>query len=73
MIKQQENKNEFPSLQDLLVDEKSNRLSEYLTLTFIKRGDNTQINVSTVEGSPVIYSDILEGISLTGLAYLKEM
>jgi len=74
MSKEQEEDNQKESLNlyDLLVDEKSNELSEYLSLSLESLGEDTKVSVTTVEDSPITYSSILNGISITGLQNIEE-
>lgn len=58
------------SLQDLLVDEKQDELSEYLSLSLENLGSDTVVTVTTVEDSPITYSTTLNGISISSLQYM---
>ena len=72
MSKQQQEGNQeaFLNLYDLLVDEKSNELSEYLSLSLKTLGNDTKVSITTIEDSPTTYSSIFNGISITGLQNL---
>ena len=73
MSKQQQESNQEASLNlyDLLVDEKSNELSEYLSLSLKTLGSDTKVSITTVEDSPTTYSSIFNDISITGLQNLE--
>lgn len=60
------------SLQDLLVDEKEDELSEYLSLSIENLGNDTLVTVTTVEDSPITYSTTLNGVSISSLQYLVD-
>ncbi|GEM_PF-3070139 len=60
------------NLQDLLVDEKTDVLSEYLSLSIENIGQDTKVSVTTVEDSPITYSSTLTGVSFSDLQYLVE-
>lgn len=60
------------SLQDLLVDEKEDELSEYLSLSIENLGSDTLVTVTTVEDSPITYSTTLNGVSISSLQYLVD-
>ncbi len=64
---------ELLGLQDLLRDEKSDDISEYLSLSINKLGDNTQVKVTTIEESPTTYLSILNGVSITGLQQIIDV
>lgn len=66
--KQQESLN----LQDLLLDEQANEISDYLSLNIENIGEDTRVSITTVEESPVTYSTTLCGVSLSDLQYLVE-
>lgn len=55
------------NLHDLLVDEKANELSEYLSLSLENLGKDTIVTVTTVEDLPITYSTTLNGISISNL------
>lgn len=58
------------SLQDLLIDEKANALSEYLSLTITNLGADTQVSVTTTDAVPITYMSILYGVSVMDLQSL---
>ncbi len=74
MSKEQEENNQRVSLNlhDLLVDEKSDGLSEYLSLSLEIQGEDTKVSVTTIEDSPITYSSTLNGISITGLQNFED-
>jgi len=51
------------SLDDLLVDEKANMLSDYLALSITNLGEDTQVSVTTTDAEPVTYSSIFYGVA----------
>jgi len=61
---------EVLNLQDLLVDEQSDGLSDYLSISMESVGSDTIVSVTTVEDSPVTYSSTISGVSLTDMQYL---
>ena len=58
------------SLQDLLIDEKANVLSEYLSLSITNLGADTQVSVTTTDAVPTTYSSIFYGVSAVDLQSL---
>jgi len=58
------------SLQDLLIDEKANVLSEYLSLSITNLGADTQVSVTTTDVVPTTYSSIFYGVSAMDLQSL---
>lgn len=64
---QKRNREEALNLYDFLVDEKSNKLSEYLSLSIEAKGEATKVSVTTVEDIPTTYSSVLNSLSITGL------
>ena len=69
MIKEQtENKQkESLNLQDLLIDEQANVLSDYLSLSIENMGEDTKVTFTTIEDNPIKYSTTLSGVSFSGL------
>lgn len=68
-----ENKQEESlNLQDLLIDEQSDVLSEYLSLSIENQEENTKISVTTIEDNPTTYSSTFSGVSFTNLQYLVD-
>ncbi|NOR68231.1 MAG: type I secretion C-terminal target domain-containing protein [Methylomarinum sp.] len=68
-----ENKQEESlNLQDLLIDEQSDVLSEYLSLSIESFGENTKVSVTTVEENPITYSSTLSGVTVVNLQYLVD-
>lgn len=51
------------TLEDLLISGQSNDLTEYLALSIIPIGTDTQVSITTVDVHPMTYSMILHGIS----------
>ena len=72
MASEQFDKQEAESLnlQDLLIDEKADSLSEYLSLSIEDLGDSTRVSVTTVEDNPITYSSTISGVSFSDLQYL---
>ena len=69
-----ENKQEETlNLQDLLVDEQTDGLSDYLSLSIENLGEDTIVSVTTVEDNPITYSATLNGVSFTDLQYLVDV
>ncbi|MCK5120779.1 MAG: type I secretion C-terminal target domain-containing protein [Methylococcales bacterium] len=60
------------NLQDLLVDEQTDVLSEYLSLSIESLGEDTKVSVTTVEDNPTTYSSILSGVAVVDLQYLVD-
>lgn len=60
------------NLKDLLIDEKGDELSEYLSLSIENLGEDTRVTVTTVEECPTTYSSILSGESFINLQYLAD-
>ena len=52
---------------DLLVDEKTDELSEYLSISVSNDGNNTKVSVATVEDVPTVYSSIFDGVAAPDL------
>ena len=68
-----ENKQEESlNLQDLLIDEQSDVLSEYLSLSIESFGEDTKVSVTTVEENPITYSSTLSGVTVVNLQYLVD-
>jgi len=61
------------NLQDLLVDESNDVLSEYLSVSIESLGDSTKVSVTTVEDQPAIYSATLVGVTVTDLQCLIDV
>jgi hypothetical protein len=51
------------SLNDLLVDEKANILSEYLSLSITNLGEDTQVSVTTTGAEPATYTSVFYGVT----------
>tara|TARA_R110002074_G_scaffold145034_2_gene293419 strand:- start:48533 stop:48769 length:237 start_codon:yes stop_codon:yes gene_type:complete len=60
-------------LQDLLVDESNNVLSNYLSLSMEYLSDGTKVSVTTVEAEPATYSSTLTGVTITDLHCLLDV
>ena len=70
---QTENKQEESlNLQDLLIDEQKDELSDYLSLSIESLGEDTRVSLTTVEDNPITYSSTLSGVSFTDLQYLVD-
>ena len=52
---------------DLLVDEKTDELSEYLSISVSNDGNNTKVSVATVEDVPTVYSNTFDGFAAPDL------
>jgi len=55
------------NLQDLLLDEQTDVLTEYLSLSVENIGLDTKVSLTTVEEIPTTYSAMLSEVSLTDL------
>jgi len=71
-LKIENNQEESLNLHDLLVDEKADELSEYLSLSIENLGDDTLVTVTTVESTPVTYSTTISGVSISNLQYMVD-
>lgn len=71
-LKIENNQEESLSLHDLLVDEKADELSEYLSLSIESLGDDTLVTVTTVENTPTTYSTTISGVSISNLQYMVD-
>ncbi len=60
------------NLQDFLVDEKIDELSKYLSLSLESVGENTIINITTLEDVPTTYTSTLIGSPYSDLQCLLE-
>lgn len=60
-------------LQDLLVDESNDVLSDYLSLSIEHLSDGTKVSVTTVEAEPATYSSTLTGVTITDLHCLLDV
>ena len=70
---QTENKQEESlNLQDLLIDEQKDELSDYLSLSIESLGEDTRVSLTTVEDNPITYSSTLSGVSFNDLQYLVD-
>ncbi|MBW6452764.1 MAG: type I secretion C-terminal target domain-containing protein [Methyloprofundus sp.] len=72
MINEDNNQEEALNLQDLLADEQTDILSEYLSLSIENIGADTKVSVTTVEDNPTTYSSTISGVSFTDLQYLVD-
>ena len=72
MTREQAENNQDKSLklQDLLINEQTGELSDYLSLSIKNLGEDTKVTVTTVEDNPIIYSSTLNGVAFTDLQYL---
>lgn len=50
------------SLQDLLIDAESNALSDYLSLSLSRSGNDARISVTTTGAEPTVYSTVYTGV-----------
>ncbi len=60
------------NLYDLLIDEKVDELTEYLSLSIESIGSNTKVSLTTVEEIPTTYSTFFNQASSTALQELIE-
>ena len=60
------------NLQDLLVDDLADELSDYLSVSIQSLGGDTKVSVTTVEDSPVTYTAMINGVSLTDMQFLVD-
>jgi len=60
------------NLQDLLIDEQADELSEYLSLSMESIDGDTVVSVTTVEEHPTTYSSTINGVALTDMHYLVD-
>ena len=67
------NQEESLNLHDLLIDEKTDGLSNYLSLSIENLGEDTRVSVSTVENNPLTYTSTFSGVSFTDLQYLADV
>ena len=58
------------NLQDLLVDDDADLLSDYLSVSIESLTEGTKVSVTTVEDTPTIYTATLSSVSVTDLHYL---
>jgi len=61
------------NLQDLLVDESNDVLSEYLSVSIESLSEGTKVSVTTVEDQPATYSATLVGVTVTDLQCLIDV
>jgi len=60
------------NLQDLLVDEEADLLSDYLSVSIESLSEGTKVSVTTVEDNPTTYSSTLTAVTVTDLQYLVD-
>ena len=68
-----DNEQETLNLQDLLVDESNDALSDYLSISIENVGADTKVSVTTVEDQPATYTSTLIGVTLTDLHCLVDV
>jgi len=68
-IKQEQ---ETLNLQDLLVDDQADLLSDYLSVSIESLSEGTKVSVTTVEDNPTTYSSTLSSLAVTDLQYLVD-
>ncbi len=73
MINENDNQADSLNLQDLLEDDETDVLSEYLSLSIKTDGEDTKVSVTTVEDNPTTYSSLLVGVSCHDLQSLLEV
>lgn len=67
------NEQDSLNLQDLLVDEGNDVLSQYLSISIENLEGGTKVSVTTVEDEPATYSSTLTGVTLTDLHCLVDV
>lgn len=67
------NEQEVLDLQDLLVDESNDVLSDYVSISLEALSEGTKVSVTTVEDQPATYSSTLIGVTLTDLHCLVDV
>lgn len=67
------NEHDSLDLQDLLLDEGNDVLSEYLSISLESMGSGTKVSVTTVEDEPATYASVLQGVTLTDLHCLVDI
>jgi len=60
------------NLQDLLIDEQADILTDYLSVSIENLGADTKVSVTTVEDMPNTYSSTLSNVTFTDFQYLIE-
>jgi hypothetical protein len=55
-------------LNDLLLDENNDALSDYLRVSISNDGNGATVTVSTVDEHPVVYTSVFHGSTATDLA-----
>jgi len=60
------------NLQDLLMDEEADLLSDYLSVSIESLSEGTKVSVTTVEENPTTYSSTLTAVTVTDLQYLVD-
>jgi len=60
------------NLQDLLVDDQADLLSDYLSVSIESLSEGTKVSVTTVEDNPTTYSSTLSSLAVTDLQYLVD-
>jgi len=60
------------NLQDLLIDEQADILTDYLSVSIENIGVDTKVSVTTVEDTPNTYSSTLSNVTFTDFQYLIE-
>jgi len=75
MIKEQteSKQEELLNLQDLLIDEQTDELSDYLSLSFENLGEDTKVTITTIEENPITYTSTLSGVSFSDLQNLGDV
>jgi len=72
MIDEIKQEKEALNLQDLLVDDQADLLSDYLSVSIESLSNGTKVSVTTVEDNPTTYSSTLSSLTLTDLQYLVD-
>jgi len=72
MINKDDSQKESLNLHDLLADEQSDMLSEYLSLSIESLGMDTKVSVTTIDDNPITYTGTISGVSFSNLQYLVD-
>jgi len=67
-----EDEQETLNLQDLLVDDKADLLSDYLSVSIENLTEGTKVSVTTVEDNPTTYSSTLTAVTVAELQHLLD-
>ena len=62
------NQSKILDLNDLLIDDSHDVLSDYLRVSVSNDGEGARVTVSTTDDSPVVYSSVFHGSTATDLS-----